>query len=143
MIRGQHRLSNSLHKIKDETNGDKDFKSRYRYNMWTKPLTKCQDDEVDGACPKVVTEYGNAIIGFYFDSFLVTSVTIRWKTFTEVYAELGGIYAASIAILLFVFTKSGHLNEKGGKEMYIFAYLPSSMRAKWLTAGVPKDEPPV
>jgi len=29
---------------------------------------------------------------------------------------------------------SGHANKtEGGKEMYIFAYLPASMRAKWLT----------
>jgi hypothetical protein len=44
-------------------------------------------------------------MGFQFTTGLVTVIETRRKSAMEIYAELGGIYAASIAILAFVFVK--------------------------------------
>jgi len=80
------------------------------------------------------------MIGFRFNTPIIDKIVVRSKTYTEIYAELGGIYAASLAILMMIFSKSGHLDKKGGKEMYIFAFLPDSWRKKWLTGKEAKDE---
>jgi len=44
-------------------------------------------------------------MGISFKSLFVRKTHIRYKTFLEIYTELGGIYAASIAILAFIFVK--------------------------------------
>ena len=46
-----------------------------------------------------------AVMGINFKSLFVRKTHIRYKSFLEIYTELGGIYAASIAILAFIFVK--------------------------------------
>ena len=114
-----------LHQVKDETKGQTEFQNQYRYNMWTKILP---DPVSPGA-----TDFLSATIGFYFDSFVVQKITIRWKTSAEVYSEVGGIYAASVALLALIFAKSGRIDPVTGREMFIFKYTPGWLRTKWLS----------
>ena len=79
--------------------------------------------------------------GFYFNSFLVQKITIRKKSFTEVYAEIGGIWGASIAVLALLFVKSGKRNKKG-KEAYIFKYYPGSVKKQVLNAFTAANDVP-
>jgi len=123
---------------KDETlsTPDKTFVSQYTSNMWTKLSVKANENHGKpdlGTQDKLTMDFKESLMGISFKSLFVRKTHIRYKTFLEIYTELGGIYAASIAILAFIFVKSGYVDKKeGGKEMYIFAYLPASMRVKWL-----------
>ena len=51
-------------------------------------------------------------------------ITIRNKKFAEIYADLGGIWAASVALLGYAFVKSGYIDSVTKKEAYVFKYLP-------------------
>ena len=120
-----------LHQLKDETKGQTEFQNQYRYNMWTKIFS---DPVSPGA-----TNFLTATIGFYFDSFVVQKITIRSKTTSEVYSELGGIYAASLALLMLIFAKSGRIDPATGREIFIFKYTPGWLRTRWLSNTDPKD----
>ena len=83
-----------------------------------------------------MVEYTKSTLGFKFDDFVIREITIRNKTSSEIVAELGGLWAAAIAIIALFFVKSGHLNKEGGEETYIFKYLPVKTRAAYV-AGQP------
>ena len=51
------------------------------------------------------------------DSFVVRYITIRNKFTSEILSELGGLWAAAVALIALAWSKSGHLNKKGGSEM--------------------------
>merc|ERR1712194_529462 len=91
--------------------------------MWNRPKL---DDKADPGYARVRTNEGE--LAFVFSSFVVQKITIRNKTFGEIYAEIGGIWAASFALLAVIFAKSGARN-KEGKQAYIFKfYLPSAKK---------------
>ena len=91
--------------------------------MWNKPRLS---DYAEPGYARVETT--GAEVGFLFTSFIVQKVTIRNKTFGEIYAEIGGIWGASFALLAILFAKSG-THDKQGKEAYIFKfYLPSKKK---------------
>jgi hypothetical protein len=76
------------------------------------------------------------------ESFVTRYITIRHKRTSEILAELGGLWAAATALIAIIWSKSGHLNKKGGSEMMIFKCLPGSKRRAYLSGYsiVPKDE---
>ena len=95
----------------------------YLSTMWNRPIL---DDRADSGKATINTNEAN--IGFWFTSFVVQKITIRNKTFGEIYAEIGGIWGASFALLAILFAKSG-THDKQGKEAYIFKfYLPSKKK---------------
>lgn len=93
--------------------------------------------------------FKEAYFSFQFSSFTVQKITIRYKRFAEIYADIGGIWAASVALLAYAFVKSGHVDPKTKKEAYIFKYLPQGMRtamlkeAKASSGMAPKSAPQV
>ena len=128
-------------------------KTNYKYHMWTK--TESEKVKVDGEQLKYadtgtvrVSSLLHAGIGFVFDDFVVRHITIRYKTFPEVFSEIGGLWAGCGALLWLVWSNSGHLRKKkngdAGSEMIIFKYIPfPKWRTAWLKGGVPKDTVPV
>jgi hypothetical protein len=78
-----------------------------------------------------------------FGSFVIRDVLIRDKTYAEIWAEIGGLWAGCCAILLMFFTQSGHVqknDEKGnpGRELMIFRHMPKSSKKKALEPFVKK-----
>ena len=59
-------------------------------------------------------------------------VTIRDKTISEIWAEIGGLWAAATLIMALVFSQSGTTDPKNKKPSVIFNFLPSNMRKKWV-----------
>ena len=59
-------------------------------------------------------------------------ITIRYKTFSEIIADIGGLWAAAFLLLGLLWKKSGYLSKPAGEEMWIFNYLPPKMRAEML-----------
>ena len=78
-------------------------------------------------------------LGISFNDFLVRKITIRYKTFSEIIADIGGLWAAAFLLLGILWKKSGYLSSPAGEEMWIFKYLPRKMKAKMLLG---KDEAP-
>jgi len=80
-----------------------------------------------------------------FGSFVFREITIRDKTYAEIWAEVGGIWAASSAILIILFVQSGHVKPKDengtpGKELMVFRWQPSSMKKAALAPYQAKKE---
>lgn len=133
-----------MERVKDETRGETEYTQEFRYNLWSKPMFTCKqgapnsaadcpDDGSDGTQPYTyTTDFYKAYIGFWYSSFVVRKITIRRKTFSEIYSELGGIWAASVALLGYVFVKSGKIDGASKKEAYVFKYLPTATRLQWL-----------
>jgi len=131
-----------LEKVKDETKGDTDYVMEWKYGLWTKILSTSQSI---GSTTSHITIYSpnfkEAVLGFWYSSFVVQKITIRWKKWDEIYAELGGIWAASVALLAYAFVKSGHIDPRTKKEAYVFKYLPNKMRVNMISAsGFAKKE---
>ena len=59
-------------------------------------------------------------------------VTIRYKTISEVWAEVGGLWAAATLIMAMIFSQSGTTDPRNKKPSVIFNFLPSKMRKKWI-----------
>lgn len=59
-------------------------------------------------------------------------VTIRYKTISEVWAEVGGLWAAATLIMAMIFSQSGTTDPQNKKPSVIFNFLPSKMRKKWI-----------
>jgi hypothetical protein len=59
-------------------------------------------------------------------------VTIRYKTISEIWAEVGGLWAAATLIMALVFSQSGTTDPRNKKPSVIFNFLPSKMRKKWI-----------
>ncbi|KAL1526932.1 hypothetical protein AB1Y20_015623 [Prymnesium parvum] len=119
-----------LEQVKDETKGDTVFKNFYKGGTWTKAMMKS-----DGT-----TDFKSAHVGLYFASFVVHKIVIRNVTVAEIYSDLGGIWAASLAILAYLFAKSGHIDKSTRKEAYIFKFLPRSVRNAYINEGTAKGE---
>ena len=51
------------------------------------------------------------------NSFVVRYITIRRKFTSEILCELGGLWAAAMALIALASSKYGHLNKKGDNEM--------------------------
>jgi hypothetical protein len=69
-----------------------------------------------------------------FGSFVFREITIRDKTPAEIWAEIGGIWAACAGVLIMFYAQSGHVkptDEAGnpGKELMVF---------RWQTGGMKK-----
>jgi len=111
--------------IKDEPKGDKRYHPVYRYNMWTKTL-------FTGDATETKLEFDKGTVGFVFESFTVRKIHIRNKTWAEIYADLGGIWAASVALLMLFWAKSGHVDARRHRETYIFRYLPGGVKRRFL-----------
>ena len=105
--------------------------------MWNRPET--EKVEGDGGYAKL--NQNQMVMGFWFTSFLVQKITIRNKNFGEIYAEIGGIWGASLAVLALLFVKSGTRNKKG-KEAYIFKYYPGSVKKQVLNAFTAANDVP-
>ena len=58
-----------------------------------------------------------AAVCTHTNSFVVRYITIRNKFTSEILSELGGLWAAAVALIALAWSKSGHLNRKGGSEM--------------------------
>merc|ERR1711907_21557 len=93
----------TLEKVKDETKGDKKHKMEWKYSLWTKVM----DSDSTG---QHLVDFKTAYLGFWYSNFVVQKITIRNKKFAEIYADLGGIWAASVALLAYVFVKSGYID---------------------------------
>lgn len=126
-----------MRQIKDETKGDKAFKTYYLASMWNRPET----EKVVGSDGYAKLNQNQMVMGFWFTSFLVQKITIRNKNFGEIYAEIGGIWGASLAVLALLFVKSGTRNKKG-KEAYIFKYYPGSVKKQVLNAFTAANDVP-
>jgi hypothetical protein len=109
----------------------------YLASMWNRPET--EKVEGDGGYAKL--NQNQMVMGFWFTSFLVQKITIRNKNFGEIYAEIGGIWGASLAVLALLFVKSGTRNKKG-KEAYIFKYYPGSVKKQVLNAFTAANDVP-
>ena len=73
-------------------------------------------------------------------------ITVRWKTVSEIWAEIGALWAGATMIIGWFFVKSGFL-DKHGREAQVFIYQSESMRKQQiagLTAkgmvAIKKDE---
>merc|ERR1711924_575159 len=104
---------NSFFSGNNPLEGDGGFVTNYKLTMWNKLLTS--DDSV---------KMSNGIMGIAFNDFLVRKITIRYMTFTEVIADIGGLWAAAFLLLGILWKKSGYLSSPAGEEMWIFKYLP-------------------
>ena len=76
------------------------------------------------------------------NDFLVRKITIRYKTFSEIIADIGGLWAAAFLFLGLLWKKSGYLSKPAGEEMWIFNYLPPKMRSEMLLgkSAAPPEE---
>jgi hypothetical protein len=105
--------------------GDEVVTTVYTSSLWSKPSAN----------------KARSAVGFTYaaDAFTVRTVTIRNKTFSEVFAELGGLWAGSALLLAIFWANSGHLNKPAGREMVIFRFLPGIARKRLLTKVGGKD----
>ena len=71
------------------------------------------------------------VIMFTFEHF-TRKITIRYKTVSEIWAEIGGLWAAATLVMALVFSQSGTTDPKNKKPSVIFNYIPSKMRKKWI-----------
>lgn len=109
--------------MKDETAGDTDFKDEYIQSNY---IVNTPD-----------SNNGNTMV-FRIIDFHVDKITIRAHGFSDIWAQLGGLWAASLVVLAFFFKSSGRLNTKG-YELQIFQFLPKKMRNDFLTGTEAKD----
>jgi len=140
----------------DQTDADPNKHVHYPYHTWSKIASTetsvlgggATVDIQNGAATGAISgstllkhiDTSSSVLAFKFDDFTVQTVTIRYHTYSEIFAALGGLWAGSLAILYLFFKKSGHLNRKGGREMYIFNFVLPSMRKQYLAMGVKKDD---
>ena len=59
-------------------------------------------------------------------------VTIRHKTISEIWAEVGGLWAAATLVMAMIFSQSGTTDPKNKKPAVVFNFLPNKMRKKWI-----------
>ena len=60
-------------------------------------------------------------------------ITVRWKTVSEIWAEIGALWAGATMIIGWFFVKSGFL-DKHGREAQVFIYQTDSMRKQQIAA---------
>ena len=72
----------------------------------------------------------NSNVMFRFPSEVVETTLIRKKTFSEVWAQLGGAVAGALGLISLAFHKSGFL-DKSNKELLIFKFLPMKLRLRY------------
>ena len=114
-------------KFKDETAPFNDKTWRWQYtstNLFQRlnELTIKQDAGYDSSV--------GAEFLFAFNHF-TRQVHIRNKTFAEIWAELGGLWAAAALLMGFFFVQSG-ATTADDKPAYVFAYLPNSVRRRYI-----------
>ena len=115
--------------------------------MATRASPSCKSRRADGARARAPTPSPpSPPRNDRYDDFIVRKITIRYKTFSEIFGEVGGLWAGCAALLWLVWKKSGYLRKKDdgstGEEMMIFKYIPcKSWKDEWLDKGVPKDDP--
>ena len=67
-------------------------------------------------------------------------VTIRYKTISEIWAEIGGLWAAATLIMAMIFSQSGTIGPENKKPAVIFNFLPSKLRKQWIQENNEKLE---
>mmetsp|Transcript_11970 Transcript_11970/g.29851 ORF Transcript_11970/g.29851 Transcript_11970/m.29851 type:complete len:504 (+) Transcript_11970:31-1542(+) len=84
----------------------------------------------------------NGVENWIFFTFLhfARKVTIRYKTRSEMLAEIGGLWAAATLIMATFFSQSGTVGPKNKKPAVIFKYLPSKLRKQWIQENNEKLE---
>jgi len=89
-------------------------KKLYQSNMITAPTAMIDmtlgenDDKFPSADSTII---------FQFSSFLSRDVTMRHKTGSEIWAEIGGAWAAALVILTFFFLEKGAAGENGVQQV--------------------------
>ena len=68
---------------------------------------------------------------FQFQSFIVENVTIRWSTIAEIWAAIGGLYAAAAMLVSVLFAPSTHEDEDGN-PIIVFRFVSATIRQTWL-----------
>lgn len=147
---GFYSLANlRVEKVNDQTKGSSfvsgknplegagGFVTNYELSMWNKLLGG--DQAASGKAYNLALERG--IFGITFNDFLVRKITIRYKTFSEILADIGGLWAAAFLLLGLLWKKSGYLSSPAGEEMWIFKYLPTKMRSEMLLGKSAAPEP--
>ena len=57
------------------------------------------------------------------------------------WSEIGGLWAASLFVMTFLFVSSGYTSvPHGGREVMQFRFLPNSFRSRWLDDYKKEDE---
>ena len=108
--------------------------TNYELSMWNKLIPGGDDGK------ELALDTG--FLGISFNDFLVRKITIRYKTFSEIIADIGGLWAAAFLLLGLLWKKSGYLSKPAGEEMWIFKYLPPKMRSEMLLgkSAAPPEE---
>ena len=120
------RLSPVL-RFKDETIGQTSYSLQFEQStFYTQQFSI--DGSVGGNTPESTVQN---VIMFTFEHF-TRKITIRYKTVSEIWAEIGGLWAAATLVMALVFSQSGTTDPKNKKPSVIFNYIPSKMRKKWI-----------
>jgi len=92
---------------------------------------------------KYLDNFATVTLGFYMQQ---EKITVRWKTVSEIWAEIGALWAGATMVIGWFFVKSGFL-DKHGREAQVFIYQTDSTRKQQiagLTAkgmvAIEKDE---
>lgn len=115
----------SFFSSKNPLEADNGFVTNYKLTMWNKLIHNRNNTD-----PKINLYEG--MLGIAFDDFLVRKITIRYMTFSEILADIGGLWAAAFLLLGILWKKSGYLSRPAGDEMWIFKYLPHKTRQNML-----------
>jgi len=95
------------------------------------------------ACSNITASAGWVTLtsAFSIREFIVTRTTIRWMSVPEMWAAIGGLWAASLFVMTFLFVSSGYTSvPHGGREVIQFRFLPNALRSRWLDKYKKDDE---
>ena len=114
-------------RFKDETIGQTSYSLQFEQStFYTQQFSI--DGSVGGNTPESTVQN---VIMFTFEHF-TRKITIRYKTVSEIWAEIGGLWAAATLVMALVFSQSGTTDPKNKKPSVIFNFFPSNMRKKWV-----------
>ena len=112
--------------FKDETVGMSSYTLDFEQSTsYQSPVDIATWGDIDDELP---------VVSYMMFTFLhfARKVTIRYKTISEIWAEIGGLWAAATLVMAMVFSQSGTTDPKNKKPSVIFNFLPSKMRKRWI-----------
>lgn len=132
--------SMSVDLVKDEIAGDTDFHYVYRASATPVLASASKYHEASGTAYSS-DSYG-MVSAFKFFSFTVNKIHVRRITFGEIWAQIGGMWGASIFVMSLMFGASGYIRKSDNKELLVlrFQSLKSKKEAIKAAGGIAKDE---
>jgi len=137
----------SLDRYKDETKGESDWMYNYQISVTSTPdklvywtstpdTTASKTDSSLGTTQTIAPgDLDNGplwgVVSFTISNFIVRSVLIRDYTVAEVWAGIGGLWAASVMVISIFFHQTD-ISDKNHRLYYIFNFLCPKQRDKYL-----------